>query len=303
MLPAAPWTISATGGDTGPKVYTAASDAGVCAGLTSPVLTLADPGSGPLLTFRTRHRLDYDPAWIFDAAEGSLGEVEIATGPAFGNWTRVPLSPDDYPAFIDFPLHVCDSGTSIANYFSGFSGPGDTYSTYHTYTASLANWAGGDVRLRFFLAGDLVYSLGDWWVDDLSVSGTFVPQTCATLPPGPPPVPDGAWVPGQPMRASRQGSNVAIVWDAASCPAAEVNVYYGALGSFTTFTGGQCGLPASGTATLAIPEGTWFVVAATDGAVTDGSWGRDSFGAERAITGAASACPAIVAHVTNHACP
>ena len=32
--------------------------------------------------------------------EGSLGQAEIATGPSFGAWTRVPLTPN-YPELVD----------------------------------------------------------------------------------------------------------------------------------------------------------------------------------------------------------
>ena len=46
----------------------------------------------------------------------------------------------------------------------------------------------------------------------------------------------------------------------------------------------------------------WFVVAATDGLVTDGSWSRDPAGGELSYGGASLACPAIVSHVTNNTC-
>ena len=290
------WTAAATGGNLAPRVYTVTSAAGLCADLTTPPLTLADPGQGPQLFFATRHDLEFDPAGIFDAAEGSIGQVEIASGPAFGNWTRLPLTPD-YPTFVDFTVINCTSTLDGMTYFTG---PAPSYATY---SASLANWGAGDVRIRFHLSGDYFYSTGNWWVDDVRVTHSLVPDSCTTLAAGPPPIPDGGAVPGIPLRASRSGSNVLIAWDASRCPATSVNVYRGAIGNFTAFTAGSCGLPASGSATLALPNNVWFLVAASDGASTDGSWGRTLTGAERSYSGASLACPAITRHVTNNGCP
>jgi len=105
------------------------------------------------------------------------------------------------------------------------------------------------------------------------------------------------------MRASRSGASVALTWDASACPATAVNVYRGALGAFASFTGASCGLPATGSATVPMPNNTWFVLAATDGAATDGSYGRGLSGNELFYGGASAVCPAITTHVTNNACP
>jgi hypothetical protein len=296
MSAAAPWGAAPSGGRTGPKVYTATSNSGVCADLTTPPLTLADPGEGPQLTFWTKHDLDYDPSGEIFGTEGSLGQAEIATGPSFSPWTRIPLSPN-YPFSVQFPFNNCPSTQAATNYFTG------TNLTYTTYTASLANWAGGDVKIRFHLSGDLIYTGGHWWIDDIAVTKAMVPGACQTVAAGPPPIPDGGLAPGIPMHASRSGGNVVVTWDTAQCPATAVNIYRGAIGSFASFTGGQCGLPASGSATIALPDNVWFLVAATDGASTDGSYARGTNGAELNYGGAAAACPAITAHVTNNACP
>jgi hypothetical protein len=103
--------------------------------------------------------------------------------------------------------------------------------------------------------------------------------------------------------ASRSGSDVVVTWDATTCPAVAVNIYYGDLASFTTFAGAGCGLPPSGSATLAIPDHSWFLVAATNGGSTDGSYGKRTGGVERSIDGASSVCPAIVQHVVKPSCP
>lgn len=131
----------------------------------------------------------------------------------------------------------------------------------------------------------------------------IVPGSCTTISAGPPPIPDGATTPGAPLRASKSGGQVLVTWDVSQCPATAVNIYRGVLGNFTTFTAGDCNLPPSGTATLALPDNVWFLAAATDGAATDGSWGRTSTGAERSYAGASVACPAITHHVTNNGCP
>ena len=137
---------------------------------------------------------------------------------------------------------------------------------------------------------------GHWWLDDLGVTNALVPGSCQTIGAGPPPIPDT-------MRASRSGTSVAITWDATQCPAAAVNVYRGALGAYAAFNGGSCGLAPSGSATIPMPNNTWFLVAATDGASTDGSYAKGVTGNELFYAGASSACPAITAHVTNNACP
>jgi hypothetical protein len=292
---AAPWTVAATDGSSGPKVYQGDSGDTVCADLTSPVLTLSSPATGPQLSFATKHTLQYDPFGFF-GAEGSVGQVEIAIGPSFSNWTRVPLTPD-YPAIVEFPLNNCASTGFPDTYFSG------TSTGYATYTASLANWGGGDVMIRFRLSGDLIYPGGSWWIDDVQVTQALVPGSCTTQSPGPPPIPDGASVPGLPLRVATSGNNLALTWDATQCPPAAVNVYWGTLGNFSSFAGGFCGLAPTGSATIALPDNVWFVVAGTDGVATDGSWSRDGAGNEKNYAGASAACPAIMQHVTNNDCP
>jgi len=94
-----------------------------------------------------------------------------------------------------------------------------------------------------------------------------------------------------------------VTWDATSCPAVAVNLYHGGLVSFAAFTGASCGLPPSGSATVAIPDNSWFLVAATNGGTTDGSYGKRATGVERTIDGASAVCPAIVQHVVKPGCP
>ncbi|MCI0409173.1 MAG: hypothetical protein L0191_11540, partial [Acidobacteria bacterium] len=296
FTPSPPWVLAPTEGNAGPKVYRGDSSELICADLTSPILTLSGPASGPQLSFSAISTLEFEEDGILGAPEGSVGEVEIATGPGFNNWTRVPLIPD-YPTFVDLTATSCDTILDGRTYFS------DNHTTYATYTASLANWAGGDVRLRFRLSGDFFYPTGSWWVDDIHVTQTLVPGSCTTQAAGPPPIPDGASVPGQPLTVTTSGSDLLLSWDSTQCPPAAANVYWGNLGNFSAFAGGFCGLAPSGTATITLPGSVWFLVAGTDGASTDGSWSRDSLGNEKNYSGASTACPAITQHVTNANCP
>jgi len=52
-----------------------------------------------------------------------------------------------------------------------------------------------------------------------------------------------------------------------------------------------------------MPDNSWFLVVATDGASTDGSYAKGTSGNELFYSGASAACPAISAHVTNNGCP
>ena len=158
----------------------------------------------------TVHDLDYAPDGIF-GKEGSVGQVEIAQGPYYSPWTRVELSPD-YPHLVDFPLNNCTSTALADSYFT------DTDLVYSTYSASLVNWGGQDVKIRFHISGDLVYPNGYWWIDDVEVTKALVPGSCSVQSAGPPPIPDGASVPGSPMLAEKSGADLRLTWDALRCP-------------------------------------------------------------------------------------
>jgi hypothetical protein len=95
---------------------------------------------------------------------------------------------------------------------------------------------------------------------------------------------------------------VLVTWDATTCPEVAVNVYYGALGNFATFQGAACALPPTGSATVAIPDNSWFLVVATNGGSTDGAYGKRTSG-DRQIDGASAVCPAIIQHVVKPSCP
>ncbi|MHC4092255.1 MAG: hypothetical protein ACYSVY_18620, partial [Planctomycetota bacterium] len=282
-----------TGGNAGPSVYRVPGEAGVCAELTTPTLTREGTAPTSQLTFTTRHNLEYEST----LGIGSVGQVEIALGPDFTSWDRVSLSPD-YPTVTQFITNNCPTTQGFGVKFFA-----STNSVYTTYTANLTDWAAGEAKLRLHLSGDIVGPGGNWWVDDVELTQIGVPGTCTSINAGPPPIPDGASVPGEPLLVAPAGDDMLLTWNATRCSAVAVNVYYGVIGDFSTFTGGFCNLPATGSAVLSLPDNTWFLVAATDGIDTDGSWSRDGAGNEMIYSGAGVACPGITGHVVNHGCP
>ncbi len=98
-------------------------------------------------------------------------------------------------------------------------------------------------------------------------------------------------------------SALLLTWDATACPAPAVNVYSGAIGNYATFTAGTCDLPATGSATISPAGSAWFLVVATDGSATDGSWSRDAGGSELTYASASTVCTATTMHEPAGNCP
>ena len=78
------------------------------------------------------------------------------------------------------------------------------------------------------------------------------------------------------------GSSINVGWDASSCPAPGYKILYGPLSGVSSYAlgGAVCALGTGGTATWSsVPVGDpWYVVVATDGAGTEGSWGNATAG-------------------------
>jgi len=155
--PTSPWSIHASGGNTGPKVY-ATGDYGddTCAGVTTPELHL---GAGPQLSFWSRY--DIESGW-------DKGEVQISTNGGT-SWTRLPVN---YPGTVNNDNDECDLGTGT--FFNG------TDTSYDEYTVSLATWANQDVMLRWLMSSDGSVTESGWWVDDLSITDVEVPSECTS---------------------------------------------------------------------------------------------------------------------------
>jgi hypothetical protein len=147
-------------------------------------------------------------------------------------------------------------------------------------------WAAGNpnFQVRF----DYQDATQDKWmaVDNVQVIA-LVDVQCDTAPAGPAAVPDGGGS-SEPLRGARatlSGDSIDVSWDSNSCPAADYNLVYGDLADVATLTtmGGECSLGTSGSFDwTGVPAGNlFFLVVGTDGASTEGSWGRDGNGGER----------------------
>lgn len=138
----------------------------------------------------------------------------------------------------------------------------------------------------------------------LGVSADRALEIVEAAPPPPPvpPIPDGAFVPGTPVRVSKGGGDLLVTWDAVTCPAVAVSAWHGLMGDYSRYTGAECDLPPTGLASLSLPSRAWLLLAATDGESRVGSHGRDSFGRERVMGGMASACPSLATQVIE-TCP
>ena len=132
----------------------------------------------------------------------------------------------------------------------------------------------------------------------------------------PPPISDGSSVGHPAMTARASAGDIAITWDAA-CAAAGTSLYWGfgsglpgTPGGAYTLSGSECGIGGSGTYTwsggpdpAADPSRlVWWVIVANDGAQTEGSWGRDSSGAERNGTQASGRCGLTSKDASNPGC-
>ena len=125
---------------------------------------------------------------------------------------------------------------------------------------------------------------------------------------GPPPVPDGARVPGDEMTASRNpnGTGIDLQWDAAACPAADYNLFYGPLAGVGTYayTGAACGLGSTGAATFTPPPlagDLFWLIASAAATGIEGVHGFDSAGKARPAK-AAGLC-GVISQVRSDWCP
>lgn len=147
-------------------------------------------------------------------------------------------------------------------------GPGQTTFTDTTVTTDTAY----NYTVRAIVSAD-----GCETADSVCTSAT-------TLPPGPPPVPDGTNGPG--MWASRvnlAGSTIDVRWSNA-CGATSHHILYGQLADAATHAlqGSRCAVGTTSYLWLGAPSGDlWFVVVSDDGGSTEGSWGRQGDLSER----------------------
>ena len=103
--------------------------------------------------------------------------------------------------------------------------------------------------------------------------------------------PDGQFIPGEPLRAQRDGPNVRVTYDVSFCPASNYNLYYGlqTLVSAYGYDGAFCNLGTDGEELLPLPdpapgEFVWFIVVGREGG-TEGGHGFDLNAVQRPLTG------------------
>ncbi|HHN73595.1 MAG TPA: hypothetical protein ENK10_00035 [Acidobacteria bacterium] len=147
-----------------------------------------------------------------------------------------------------------------------------------------------DARLRFGVISSFNRSFCGWNVDKLEV---YSPTTCQAGRSSPAPVPDGRFVSGTPMLASRAATAefVDLQWDVSSCAGSRFNLFYGSsdeLASYT-YSGSSCDLDPAGSDSRALPDPvpgkfTWWLIAGAEGSV-DGAHGYRSDGTLRPANG------------------
>ncbi len=284
------WTNAASGGRTGPKCYaTGTYNASACISATTPTLNVG--AGGGTLTFWSHY--DIEANW-------DKGQVELSTD---GGTTFNRLAVTTYPATASQAADACGMPSGVT-YFTG------TNATYASYTATIP--AGATNQVRWRLGSDGSVQNTGWWIDDISITNVQIPGSCTTALPGPPGVPNG--LVGTAMKGSKvdaAGGNITLTWDS-GCAGTNYEVVYGSnlqlpasyAGAYG-LTGVKCPIGAAGPYSWnpapAIPGGAkflWWLIVATDGATTEGSWGKNTSqertgpGSGGSSQGATGACAA-----------
>jgi hypothetical protein len=128
------------------------------------------------------------------------------------------------------------------------------------------------------------------WVNEFKLEDCQTIQFVSAPGAVPKPVPDGKWVAGQAMRASKlagDGTTVHITWDVSACPDPIYHVYSGPLSAVASYgyDRWECSIGASGTVNISLDAAdAFFLVIPANGAV-EGSHGRTGPGAERPAAG------------------
>jgi len=155
-----PWHTATSGGYTGPQVYqTGPYSSNTCAAATTPLLWL---GPSTSLEFWSRYDIE-------DGRDKGIVEISANGG---SSWARLEVG---YPGSAKNTGDQC--GLPTGTYFTGV----DT--SYDAYTASLAQWNGQQVMLRWRLSSDSDVEASGWWIDDISITDVSVPGQCTTVTP------------------------------------------------------------------------------------------------------------------------
>ncbi|RMG47131.1 MAG: hypothetical protein D6718_04400 [Acidobacteria bacterium] len=224
--------------------------------------------------------------------EPGLSTSETAVSPAidtrgrsvvrarFRRWLGTDRAPDDRATFEVF------DGNSWSEAWSNPEFPlFDT--SWVTMDLDVSRIAGvAAARLRFAQTSDPGATVAAGWnVDAIEL---YSPTSCQSGAVDVPPVPDGRFVPGTPMTASRvDATYVRVRWDVSSCPGPSYHLLSGDSDELPVYgySGAACLLDPSGTAEVPVTTPapghfTWWVIVAADGP-TEGIHGYDSSGATR----------------------
>ena len=277
LATAPPWSVKTTGGKTGPHVYaTGPYVNNVCAALTTPAITLQ---SGSSLSFASK----YDMETNYDA-----GIVEVATGPAFGTWTKLVVN---YPDPLSFSGNACGIPVSGAGTVFSRSIAVPTYPA-SPYTGSLAAYAGQSVKFRWRFSSDSGFTRTGWWIDDIAITNAVIPGTCGSGAPQNPKesAADGA------MTASRAASGTGVdLTYLPGCGTLDNAVYWGTgpIAGSVAWTNAACALDNTGHATFdpgdLVPGSFIYFVIVGQSATKEGSYGTGAAG-ERAEAIGIGAC-------------
>jgi len=262
---ALPWSVKPTGGKTAPKVYSTGSYSNnVCSALTTPAITLQ---SASALSFASK----YDMETNYDA-----GIVEVATGPAYTNWTKLAMN---YPDGLSFTGNACAIPTSGASTVFSRTIASPAYSP-SGYLASLAVYSGQSVKVRWRFSSDGGVVGAGWWVDDIAITNAVIPGTCSA---GVSPIPSEV-SPVIPLKASRAAGTAVDVVYTPGCGTLDNAIYWGTgmISGAPGWTGAACALGNTGHAVFdpgdPPPDTLLYFVIAGQNNTKEGSYGTSSFG-------------------------
>jgi hypothetical protein len=266
MATTPPWSVKFTGGTAGPKVYATGSYAdNVCAALTTPAIALS---AGSSLSFASKYDMETD----YDA-----GIVEVAIGPAFGNWTKLVVN---YPDALSFTGNACGIPPSGAGTVFSRTIASPAYPVA-PYTGSLSAYAGSTVKLRWRFSSDSGVTRAGWWVDNIAIANAVIPGTCSAGASQNPKEPshDGS------MTASRalSGTGVELTY-LPGCGTLDNAVYWGTgpiVGS-VVWTNAACAVDNTGHASFdpgdPAPDSFFYFVVVGQNATKEGSYGTGASG-------------------------
>ena len=259
------WSVQATGGKTGPKVYaTGTYTNDLCASMTTPTISVQSTSA---LGFASKY--DIETNW-------DAGIVEVSLGPSFGTWSR--LTTVNYPDSLLNDGNGCGFPKSYGNTVFSRTSASPAYPA-SSYTGSLAAFAGNDIKLRWRLGSDATGTRQGWWVDDIAVTNAIFKQVCTPGIVASAPLevsPDAS-----PMLASRAVSGTVVDLSyTPACGAADNVVYWGhgPIAGSLSWTNAACAVGNTGTASFdpgdPAPETFVYFVIVGQSTTKEGSYGQ-----------------------------